>query len=255
MKEQSKTQQVYEEFHKDAEALTDIISPQDFTYNNVLRIINRHLWSEAEILDIGCGTGVVSLYLASQGNIVTGIDISKKAAEAARLSAEAVGLENVSFSAMSFPEHCLLNGKFDFIVCSEVLEHIADDKAAIGKVFSLLSPTGILVLSVPSRNAPIHRLRMLFRKRDSFDENVGHLRRYSVHQITDLVRSSNLSVIDVRRAEGFIRNFFFVTSIGNRLLPFMKWPVMLIIDVLDYLTLLLLGESQIFVVARKETNG
>lgn len=48
--------------------------------------------------------------------------------------------------------------KFDFIICNHVLEHIIDDKAAIGNIYRLLKKNGIAIVSVPilKNNAPTY---------------------------------------------------------------------------------------------------
>lgn len=245
----------YDEFHKEAKAQTKMITPKNFTYHIVLNIIGEYLQPKAKVLDVGCGTGPISLYLASQGNSVTGIDVSQNAINVAQASADVLKLKNVSFLNLSFPEDSLAQQQFDFITCIEVLDHIPNDRTTIERIFSLLSPNGVLVLSVSSRNSPIHRLRMFLKKQDSCDKRVGHLRRYNVDQITKLVRSANLSIIKTKRTEGLIRNFFFVTKLGNKLLRFVRPPVTFLVNAIDCLALLLLGESQIFVIAKKEVDS
>jgi 2-polyprenyl-3-methyl-5-hydroxy-6-metoxy-1,4-benzoquinol methylase len=46
-------------------------------------------------------------------------------------------------------------GTFDFVLCSEVVEHIPDSVAALRGIASLLEPGGTLVLSTPQRYSPL----------------------------------------------------------------------------------------------------
>jgi 2-polyprenyl-3-methyl-5-hydroxy-6-metoxy-1,4-benzoquinol methylase len=51
------------------------------------------------------------------------------------------------------PKHGILNGfSFDTVVCSNGLEHVREDQAALACLFSLLDPGGRLVLAVPASN-------------------------------------------------------------------------------------------------------
>lgn len=74
------------------------------------------------VLDFGCGLGTSAIYLASQGNEVTGYDINPNALEFCKLRASKQGLK-ITFTD-KFPDVT----KFDFIVALDVFEHIEDLK-------------------------------------------------------------------------------------------------------------------------------
>ncbi|MDD2708042.1 MAG: class I SAM-dependent methyltransferase [Verrucomicrobiae bacterium] len=94
-----------------------------------------------KILDLGCGNGVFSQWLAESGCSVVGLDFSRKAILRAssfqKLSVLGV-VENLPFSDASF----------DRVIFIEVLEHIPqeNEEAVIREIFRVLKPNGILVL-------------------------------------------------------------------------------------------------------------
>lgn len=94
---------LYELFHSKSKIQTKIVSDKNFTYRNIIYILNKYITKSQKILDIGCGVGTISLYLANKGNKVFGIDISKNAITTARESAKHLGLKNVYFEEMKFP--------------------------------------------------------------------------------------------------------------------------------------------------------
>ena len=75
-----------------------------------------------------------------------------------------------------------LDRAIDTVVCLNVLEHLADDRAALKAIARLLPTGGHLVLQVP--NYP-----MLF---GSLDTAYGHFRRYSRHALAALCRSETI---------------------------------------------------------------
>ncbi|MFH1855691.1 MAG: class I SAM-dependent methyltransferase [Candidatus Omnitrophota bacterium] len=243
----------YEDFHRNADIQAKIVDRNNFTYHLVLSFLDKYLVSNMNVLDIGCGIGTISLYVSKKVNKVMGTDISERAVNAALKSALLLGIKNAFFEAISFLD-ADFQEKFDFIVCSEVLEHLPDDKQALRKIYELINENGILFLTVPSGNAPIHRLRKFLFRSDIFDKEVGHLRRYSKFNLSNLLKENKFEIIEMKLSEGILRNFLFVTPLGNKLLKFANVPVFRqIINVIDVICVKVFGESQIITMSKKKT--
>jgi len=94
---------------------------------------------------------------------------------------------------------------FHAIVCSEVLEHIAEHEAALDSLVGLLRPGGRLFLTVP-----------LDPKRwTQVDDAVGHHRRYGRHELAGLCRARGLT-IDVDDAVGFPLYNAYYRALGSK---------------------------------------
>lgn len=222
-----------------------MIKGNNITYQIIIKYIDKFI-KKGNVLDIGCGAGTIDFYLASKGNTVVGIDISQRAVESARESAKLMDLKNVKFEAMEFP-HKVPGGNYDYVLCSEVLEHLPDDKHAMKKIFNLLNKKGIAILSTPSKNAPLYKLGYA----SGFDKRVGHLRRYTVEELKDIAKNAGFTVIATEKTEGVLRNFLFLNPIAGKLIRFIKFSLVDIVSFLDYISLKLFGESQIFIVVQK----
>lgn len=103
-------------------------------------------------LDVGCGGGLAAEGLAARGARVTGIDLSKKPLEVARLhlleSGLAVDYRQVSAEALARE----LPGHFDVVVCLEMLEHVPDPQGILNACRQLLKPGGKAFFSTLTRN-------------------------------------------------------------------------------------------------------
>lgn len=100
------------------------------------------------VLDLGCGTGQLSLPLAAAGAKVLAVDISP--AMVARLEKEAGGLEGeLEARACSIEELDLPAGSFDLVVSSYALHHLRDSEKAdaVCRAFSWLRPGGRLLIA------------------------------------------------------------------------------------------------------------
>lgn len=237
----------YDNFHLNTNIQRKIISENNFTYRIIFNILNNYLPNKMiSILDIGSGAGTISLYLGNSGYKVMGLEISKKAVDKANQSAKLLQLNNVIFKKNNFLDS-KLNSKFDTITCFEVIEHLSNDKLALDKMNTLLKTNGLLILSTPSKNAPMHKLGLA----KEFDKRVGHLRRYTEDELRKLFKEANFEVIQVIKTEGIIRNFLFLNPIAGKFVRFIKWKLVDVVSYLDNISMKLFGESDIFVIAKK----
>lgn len=240
---------LYERYHSKRSEQKRTIGDDNFTYRELLSLLQKHSLDTKKILDIGCGVGTIDFYLVKKGADVLGIDISQNAILIARKNAQNFSLnKKARFEAVNFPES-VPKGKFDIIVCSEVLEHLKQDKTAITKIKNLLQNGGMVIASSPSLNAPLYKMGLL----KGFDWEVGHLRRYTLESFVKLFESSGFKVLETKKTEGVLRNFLFTNSFGGFLLRILnKWPFSKVVTFVDNFSIPIFGESNFYLVAQKK---
>lgn len=128
-------------------------------------------------LDIGCGTGDLSAYIASRGWHGKAIDSSEIAIKQARLNLKL--FPQVAVLKESLFEE---SDSFKTIFLWDVIEHIEDDDTALKKVASLLLPSGYLLIVVPSNPGE-------WRWDDDF---YGHYRRYTAEEMGNKIIKAGL---------------------------------------------------------------
>jgi glycosyltransferase involved in cell wall biosynthesis len=136
------------------------------------------------VLEVGSGTGVMTRYLATREHVVaTDIDpqyvelLRRTYADNPKVDVQALDLARLAENGL--PRH-----QFDTIVCSNVLEHVEDDRGALSAMRDLLAPGGRVVLVIPA-------LRALY---GSIDEAIGHHRRYTRDEIVHKLADAGLTV-------------------------------------------------------------
>ena len=102
------------------------------------------------ILDIGCGGGLLCEPLHRLGANITGIDFSKNNIEVAKLHAKEMGLK-INYVKCS-PENLNLKNKFDVILNMEVVEHVNDLDQFMQSCSRLIANKGIMFVATINKN-------------------------------------------------------------------------------------------------------
>lgn len=171
----------------------------------ILRLLDREgVAPTARVLDIGCSSGPLLADLRARGfGALAGIDVSERAIERAR----ARGFENTQ--TMDAGRLSFADQSFDVIVASDVLEHLADDRAALREWYRVLSPGGLLFAFVPAHP-------FLWSTHDDANQ---HQRRYRHEELRLRIGESGFQL----RRSGWWNSALFppvaMARLGQRALP------------------------------------
>ena len=175
----------------------------EFILNNFDKSIKKK-----DVLDIGCGGGLISELLAKKNGNVTGIDENiyniKQAREHAKIGSIKINYKNQSLDTFYKKN----KKKYDLILCLEVLEHVNDVKKTLDKISELMKPGGTLILSTINRNLK----SLLFAK--IFGEYVLNWIPVGTHQFEkflkpeEIVEFLKLKKIEIKNIKGMEFNPF-----------------------------------------------
>ena len=124
------------------------------------------------VLEVGCRAGNLTQHYVS-GNTLVGVDIDRAAL---KLFEERLGTKGYWVDVDTEPLP-FLNGAFDVVVFSEVMEHVRFPKKALAEICRVLRPGGRLIGSVPNAFRLRNRFRFLFGQQ--YESDPSHLRQYS----------------------------------------------------------------------------
>jgi 2-polyprenyl-6-hydroxyphenyl methylase / 3-demethylubiquinone-9 3-methyltransferase len=109
--------------------------------------------ADKEVLDVGCGGGILSESMARAGAKVLGIDLGQGVLDVAELHALEAKVP-VTYRAVAAEELAAERpAAFDVVTCMEMLEHVPDPGATLGALAQLVRPGGHVILSTLNRNA------------------------------------------------------------------------------------------------------
>lgn len=150
-----------------------------------------------KILDVGCGSGLLTQLLMGRGYDTIGIDISEKAIEKCREK----GL--LSYQQDLSEELLFEDEVFDCVLMSEVIEHLVDPYFALREIHRVLKKKGILVITTPNSSFITRRLRYLLGKTSTETQNFSHLRFFNVRLLNKILHEVNYDILDLK---GYIFN-------------------------------------------------
>lgn len=109
----------------------------------------------SRVLSVGCGLGRLSLDFLKRGSLIDAIDAVPELLEKAKFYARKANLKshNIRWITGEMPGALfkLPSASYDLIICTEVLYMVPDPEESIKRMVEMLSPGGVLVISVRTR--------------------------------------------------------------------------------------------------------
>lgn len=189
-----------------------------------IKFIKDHLglegakpFTNVRVLDVGCGGGIVSERLGRLGATVLGVDPTPEAIEAANEHLPSYLREKVKYRNCEVSQ---VEGTFDLVVASEVIEHVSDPKEFLKQVSLRASPGGSVFLSTVNRTIESWLLAIIAA------ENIIGIVEPGTHswdkfitpeELDQMCRDSNLDIKDTKGWFLDIMNFKALEVDNNRI--------------------------------------
>lgn len=154
-----------------------------------------------QVVDVGCGGGILSESMARAGATVRGIDLSKKALKVADLhsleSGVAVTYEEIPVEDLA----ARVPASVDVVTCMEMLEHVPDPASIVRACATLVRPGGHVFFSTINRNLKAYLLaivgaeyvlNMLPRGTHDYDKFI------TPSELARFARIADLELVDMR---------------------------------------------------------
>jgi len=100
-----------------------------------------------DVLDFGCGTGLLTLNLQAQVRSVTGVDSSQGMLDKLRAKAESREFANISTLYKELDRGDVLNGNFHLVTSCMTLHHVRDIGPLLSKFYKIILPSGYIAIA------------------------------------------------------------------------------------------------------------
>lgn len=173
---------------------------------------------KGRILEAGCGTGRILLYLSEKGLDCSGIDPSQNMLnifkEKAKMNGLKVNIKKGDIEKIPFKEN-----SFDGVYTMHVLMHMPDYKKAFEEMRRVLKPNGKLIMDFPNFNSPWSRLSMLLNPKKK------RTRLFTIKELKEFFRDYNCEISGLF---SYARTFYKIPVLRNIIYfleKFIKLPV------------------------------
>jgi SAM-dependent methyltransferase len=112
------------------------------------RLLNEQIPYDARVVEIGCGTGQLTNFLAIAHRSALGIDMCLNSLRLAQQFKMSQGLERATFAQMNLLRPALRDDFFDYVISLGVLHHTEDARGAFRRVARLVRPGGYVVIGL-----------------------------------------------------------------------------------------------------------
>nr|MDP2190455.1 bifunctional 2-polyprenyl-6-hydroxyphenol methylase/3-demethylubiquinol 3-O-methyltransferase UbiG [Rhodoferax sp.] len=160
-----------------------------------------------QVLDVGCGGGILADSIARKGAQVLGIDLATKALRVAQLHALEAQTPNVQYQEVSAEGLAAqVPASFDVITCMEMLEHVPDPASVVQACATLVKPGGWVFFSTLNRSPKSFLLAIVGA------EYMLNLLPRGTHEYARMIRPSELASycraadLDLRHTRGMAYN-------------------------------------------------
>jgi 2-polyprenyl-3-methyl-5-hydroxy-6-metoxy-1,4-benzoquinol methylase len=150
-----------------------------------------------KILEIGCGRGGFSLWMASQQPapaVVVAADFSERAVELGSEAASGLGIRGIQWEVQDIQRIRHPENSFDLVVSCETIEHVPDPALAVRELARVLKPGGHLMLTHPNYLSTfgLYRAYVTLRGREFTEEGQPINHPLRVTKVLEWVREAGL---------------------------------------------------------------
>ena len=180
--------------------------------------LKKHNLDNGSVLDVGCGAGLATNWLADLGFDVTGVDISDGALKEAKKRDKTKTVKYIKADALSLPFE---DESFDSVISLDFLEHVYEPEKVIKEISRVLKPEGLFFYHTFSKNWLAYLV--VIKGVEWFVKNTPkNMHIYDLFidhkDIINWVSQENLSFKEVTGVRPHINKHFF-SLLKNRVVP------------------------------------
>lgn len=168
----------------------------------------KHITISDMVLDLGCGTGLISNEMAGYVKKIHAVDTSSKMIGITEEKAKERNIVNVDYAHSTIFDKRYMCGSFDVIFVFHVLHLLEDEHRVFRRMNELLKPGGLLISVTPCMGEKLWLRTML-----SFVSKIGlvpKIRSYKIEYLVRTIENGNFSIVETDCLKKKSQEYFIV---------------------------------------------
>ena len=178
-------------------------------YAWIINTTRKYLHNEDIVMDYACGTGTVTIELASQVREIEALDISSGMLEIAKRKASGRNIQNVNFIHSTLFDERYRAGSFDAVLALNILHLLQDPARALQRINELIKPGGLLI-STTACLKENKNLSLVFISMMAKTGFMPDVRFFNISELENMVKDAGFYVIEKELLEYKPTNCFIV---------------------------------------------
>src|SRR3972149_179157 len=159
---------------------------------------------DADVIDVGCGTGQLARLLGHKGRRVVGVDYSQHSLDLATSLRDKFHLSNVRFQRENILELSLPDGSFDYVFCNGVLHHTSDPYGGFQHLVRIARPGAFLLVGMENDPEKVRtwwadQYEHPHESTHTVDEVLGWFARNGVSYVSSFPKAELLSSSEIEK--------------------------------------------------------
>lgn len=176
----------------------------------IIEKTKQYLKISDNVLDYGCGTGLMSNEIAGNVKMIRAIDISSKMIEIAKRKADERKIENIDYVRSTIFDERYKRGSFDVILAFYILHLVEDPQNVIQQINELLKPGGLIISATPcmGKNTFLSIGLSLLSKIGL----IPNFRRFKTSELENSIANGNFETVETECLHRYGQQYFIVAK-------------------------------------------
>ena len=178
----------------------------EHTYNWIIDRTAKYLKAGDTVMDLGCGTGLVSNEIAGMVKIIHAVDTSSKMLEIAKNKASGRNTQNIYYTHLTIFDDRYKSASFDVIMAFYILHLLEDSRQTVQRINDLLKPGGFIVSVTPCiGDKTFLGMSLSLLSRLGF---IPFLRPFKASDLPDTLTAGNFEIVENERMDQNMPQYF-----------------------------------------------
>lgn len=188
-----------------------LVSAYDYLYRAALEKVKTMVENNHTVLEVGCGTGIISLGIADRAGSLVAVDISPKMIAVAQEKALRLSVANIEFHVADAYDLPYEDNHFDGLILFNILHILKEPGALLAEAYRVLKPNGYLIVAADCYKEPLDSFSvkiLILVYRVLKGVGMTYLNRFRKADLINLLKATGIEITEVDLISAAPANYY-----------------------------------------------